>query len=577
MGNLTDRIARQSVELARALTASQKANKLTTALLQFVGNGQPILHDDNYREQVQKGYMYNPDVYAIINLITSAAKGVKWCLYEVTDSAKVKRYQRLPSEAKQYRLETVMRLKEQSMEEVYDSDNQLYRIMQNPNPLQGWTEFIEKALGFKLLTGNTYIHGVLLENGANAGTVNEMWIMPSQYMNIKASTGAEALITGYELDYGSQKAQFTPEEVLHMKYWNPDYEAAGSHLYGLSPLRAAARVVRQSNDAYTAQSALLQNSGAMGILAVDPDTMSEEQGSALERSYYNKYGGADKRGKIVITAAKMQWQQIGMNSVDLAIVESQKYSLRDLCNIYQINSALLNDPDNKTYNNMREARKALYMEKVCPELDSIRDELNRWLVGRYNQKTGREYYIDYDLESIPSLQSDMKLVVDQVKDAWWITGNEKRTAMGYDTDVAMEQYFVPSGLMPVRASADVAEARDDAEEAKALDQYGVKQTFSDYPKSASNLAKRAIEFTEQNPNSCATQVGKVRAQQLANREPLSLETVKRTYSFLSRSRAYDTGSFTDKDGRPVCGSISYAYWGGDSMLTWSKNTVEKYG
>ena len=543
-----------------------KADKLNDALLAFVGNDAPIFQDDNHREQIQKGYLYNPDVYSIVNLITNAAQGVKWMLHEVKDVRKADRYMRLPTEAKQYQLEKVWRLKEQSFEEVHDESNQLYRLLQRPNPMQGWSEFIQKLLGFKLVTGNGYVHGVLLENGVNAGLVNELWVMPSQYMQINAAKGTESIITGYTLDYSSAKTRFSPDEVLHLKYWNPDYESSGSHLYGLSPLRAASRVVRQSNDAYTAQSALLQNSGAMGILAVDPDTMDQEQGELLERSYYNKYGGPAKRGKIVITAAKLDWQQIGMSAVDLNIIESQKFSLRDLCNIFNVNSALLNDPDNKVYNNVKEARRALYMEKVLPELDSLRDELNRWLVSKYNDKTGKRYHIDYDLESIPALQADMKLVMEQVKDAWWLTGNERRVAMGYDSAPEMEQFFLPVSLIPTGMTMEQTD--------KAISEYSVKQTFRDYPQSATNIAKRAIAFTEENPNDCATQVGKVRAQQLANRESLSLDTVKRTYSFLSRAKTYDTGSFTDSDGKPVCGSISYAYWGGDPMLRWAKKIVD---
>ena len=566
MGNLTNRIARQSQDLARAMAPHMKADKLNDALLAFVGNDAPIFQDDNHREQIQKGYLYNPDVYSIVNLITNAAHGVQWMLHEVKDVRKADRYMRLPTEAKQYQLEKVWRLKEQSFEEVHDESNQLYRLLQRPNPMQGWSEFIQKLLGFKLVTGNGYVHGVLLENGVNAGLVNELWVMPSQYMQINAAKGTETIVTGYTLDYASGKTRFSPDEVLHLKYWNPDYESSGSHLYGLSPLRAASRVVRQSNDAYTAQSALLQNSGAMGILAVDPDTMDQEQGELLERSYYNKYGGPAKRGKIVITAAKLDWQQIGMSAVDLNIIESQKFSLRDLCNIFNVNSALLNDPDNKVYNNVKEARRALYMEKVLPELDSLRDELNRWLVSKYNDKTGKRYHIDYDLESIPALQADMKLVMEQVKDAWWLTGNERRVAMGYDSAPEMEQFFLPVSLIPTGMTMEQTD--------KAIEQYSVKQTFRDYPQSATNIAKRAIAFTEENPNDCATQVGKVRAQQLANRESLSLDTVKRTYSFLSRAKEYDTGSFTDSDGKPVCGSISYAYWGGDPMLRWARKIVE---
>ena len=64
------------------------------------------------------------------------------------------------------------------------------------------------------------------------------------------------------------------------------------------------------------------------------------------------------------------------------------------------------------------------------------------------------------------------------------------------------------------------------------------ESYSDYPDSVKNNAKRGIELNEKNGNKCATQVGKVRAQQLANGEPISEETIKRMYSYLSRAMAY---------------------------------------
>ena len=42
------------------------------------------------------------------------------------------------------------------------------------------------------------------------------------------------------------------------------------------------------------------------------------------------------------------------------------------------------------------------------------------------------------------------------------------------------------------------------------------ETYNDYPKKAIENAKRGIELNKENDMKCATQVGKVRAQQLAN-------------------------------------------------------------
>lgn len=100
-------------------------------------------------------------------------------------------------------------------------------------------------------------------------------------------------------------------------------------------------------------------------------------------------------------------------------------------------------------------------------------------------------------------------------------------------------------------------------------------SYSDYPQAATNNAKRALKHREDNGTYCGTQVGWERANQLASREALSLETVKRTFSFLSRAKTYDQGDFTDSDGNEICGSVMYAAWGGDEMATWAERTIDR--
>lgn len=100
-----------------------------------------------------------------------------------------------------------------------------------------------------------------------------------------------------------------------------------------------------------------------------------------------------------------------------------------------------------------------------------------------------------------------------------------------------------------------------------------KMPYSDYPKAASEQAERALQHRDENGSDCGTRVGWERANQLASRETISDDTVKRTYSFLSRAKTYDQGDFIDADGNEICGSIMYAAWGGDPMLRWSEKIV----
>ena len=99
------------------------------------------------------------------------------------------------------------------------------------------------------------------------------------------------------------------------------------------------------------------------------------------------------------------------------------------------------------------------------------------------------------------------------------------------------------------------------------------ESYSDYGQEIRSNAKRGIELNEKNGNKCATQTGKVRAQQLANGESISLATIKRMHSYLSRAETY----YDNADDTSDCGYISYLLWGGKSALSWSRNKLRELG
>lgn len=96
------------------------------------------------------------------------------------------------------------------------------------------------------------------------------------------------------------------------------------------------------------------------------------------------------------------------------------------------------------------------------------------------------------------------------------------------------------------------------------------ESYSDYPDSVKNNAKRGLKLNEAVNNKCATQVGKVRAQQLAQGKPISEETIKRMYSYLSRAEAY----YKPGDNE-ACGTISFLLWGGKSAKTWAESKLKQ--
>ncbi len=101
------------------------------------------------------------------------------------------------------------------------------------------------------------------------------------------------------------------------------------------------------------------------------------------------------------------------------------------------------------------------------------------------------------------------------------------------------------------------------------------ESYADYPDGVKNNAKKVLEWTEKNGwGSCGTPVGKQRANQLAKGEAISLQTIKRMYSYLSR---HEVDLETSTSFSENCGYLMYMSWGGRAALRWSRNKLRELG
>ena len=101
------------------------------------------------------------------------------------------------------------------------------------------------------------------------------------------------------------------------------------------------------------------------------------------------------------------------------------------------------------------------------------------------------------------------------------------------------------------------------------------ESYSDYPDGVKGNAKSALEWAEKNGwGSCGTDVGKQRANQLAKGEAISVETIMRMYSYLSRHEGDLDSSGGYSDG---CGKLMYDAWGGKAGLRWAASKLKELG
>jgi ATP-dependent Clp protease protease subunit len=89
-------------------------------------------------------------------------------------------------------------------------------------------------------------------------------------------------------------------------------------------------------------------------------------------------------------------------------------------------------------------------------------------------------------------------------------------------------------------------------------------SYNDYPQSASDNAKRALKWVGENGwGTCGEATGKARANQLANREPISSDTIARMASFKRHQQHKDVPY------NEGCGGLMWDAWGGTEGIEWA--------
>jgi len=184
-----------------------------------------------------------------------------------------------------------------------------------------------------------------------------------------------------------------------------------------------------------------------------------------------------------------------------------------------------------------------------------------WIVESEKDKTRH-----YDMEvPVGTWMVSMKVLNDEVWNDYVKTGKVK----GF----SIEGYFADKAERPKDKTIKddlEEEAQELVEELRKMLKGEELESYADYPDAVSNNAKRGIELNEKVNNKCATQVGKVRAQQLAKKEAVTVETIKRMFSYLSRAEEY-----YDEGNSEACGTISYLLWGGKAGLRWAGSKLRE--
>lgn len=326
---------------------------------------------------IENSYEKNIDVYAIIKKIVDITKSIPWIV------------------------------EERQADGTYAilTDTTIHELMNAPNVGKGytWNDIEEQTLIYLLTSGNSYLYG---QTGLSSLIV-ELDILPSTNVCIKSNNSFFIPNVKYNFTINNSQYTFDNTQVSHLKLFNPAYSTIEESMYGLSPIQVAAMVVQSGNDRWEADAALLQNRGAIGMITDKSNRpMLPDEAARVQSDFDRQTTGTHNFGKIKVTNKDLSYIQMAMSSADLQLIEKGVVNLRAICNVFGLDSSLFNDPENKTYNNRKEAEKSMYTNAIMPISDRMSEALTRFICkNHFPDKTVR---MRQNFSGIEVLQENFK-------------------------------------------------------------------------------------------------------------------------------------------------------------------------
>ena len=401
---------------ARLLNLFAKESLARTALVSHQV-GRPVSTPINYENLAKIGYGKSAIVYTCINKIAGPTRAFRWVIYDKSNPSKPKELDKHP----------------------------LLDLWHKPNPMMTTADFFESMLSFLLVAGNSYVEA---NRGAMGALPLELWTPRPDKMRVvpnaqgypaKYEFTANGIVREWPVDIVKMSS-----DILHWKTFNPKND-----WYGMAPLEAAMLAVDQNIAGQEWNLALLQNSATpSGVLQVKISDanprgeITDEQYRRMRADYEANYQGTRNTGKPMIIEGGLTWTQMSHSPRDVDYSKGRELSATDICLVFGVPPELVG-MGQKTFNNFREARLALFEETIMPLADAAIQGINRWLAPAFQgENSEQQLCLDYDKDSIDILVWKREQKFTSLATVNFLTQNEKREAIGYEPDADWEDVYV---------------------------------------------------------------------------------------------------------------------------------------
>ena len=135
------------------------------------------------------------------------------------------------------------------------------------------------------------------------------------------------------------------------------------------------------------------------------DSLTPEQRDRVEEDLDKNVRERTEQGKPLVLSGTMKYIEANMTPRDADFLDSDKYTGRQICNVFRVPAVLANDPDSVGLgggSGAKQANKNFYESTLLPLYNSILDELNYKVMAPFDDG----FKLCYNRNTIEALQED---------------------------------------------------------------------------------------------------------------------------------------------------------------------------
>ena len=283
----------------------------------------------------------------------------------------------------------------------------LQRLLQRPNPEQSSFELIEALLTDLLVYGNAFLLKQRGPEGGTGGGIEALWKLRPDRIQIVA--GERRLVAGYVHRVGDRETRLAAESVIHLRLPDP-----ANDLWGLSPVRAAARQIDTDSEASRFVEAFFRNAAVpFGIIKLKRALRGgEPEASRIGRRWSERFRGLFGRFQVGVLDADAEFQRIGLTQEEMAFPELRAQTEARICAAFRVPPVLVGVKvglDRSTFSNMAEARRFFWENTMLSLYRRLAEKFNAELTPEYGPRP-EGLRVAFDFSQVAALRESRESI-----------------------------------------------------------------------------------------------------------------------------------------------------------------------